>query len=245
MTAVPLLECRDLGVTYGDVVALHGCTFEAGRGEFVGIIGPNGSGKSSLFKSLAGFVAHSGEVFLEGVCCHREPRTRIACIPQRSDVDFEFPISVGQLVTSGRRPYHRWFQRPSAQDRLIATEALERVGLGAFEHRSLSELSGGQAQRVLIARALAQQADVLLLDEAMSGVDFAATESLVELFAELARSGALVMVSTHDLGLARHHFDRVIALNGAVIADGSPHEVLTLETLERVFGSSPHRHADD
>ena len=231
------LAAESLGVHYGNFEALHDASFEIGRGELVGVIGPNGAGKSTLFRALAGFVPHSGEVVLDGVCCHHRQRTSIAFIPQRADLDMDFPISVGQLVLSGRRRFRRWFGRPSAADKAAVVDALAEVDLDGFAQRPIGTLSGGQAQRAFLARALAQDADIILLDEALSGVDVPTTLELFDLFHKLAARDVTIMISTHDLGLARHRFHRCIAINRTICGDGLPETVLDPATLDAVFGS--------
>ena len=231
------LAAESLGVHYGTFEALHDASFEIGRGELVGVIGPNGAGKSTLFRALAGFVPHSGEVVLDGVCCHHRQRTSIAFIPQRADLDMDFPISVGQLVLSGRRRFRRWFGRPSAADKAAVVDALAEVDLDGFALRPIGTLSGGQAQRAFLARALAQDADIILLDEALSGVDVPTTLELFDLFHKLAARDVTIMISTHDLGLARHRFHRCIAINRTICGDGLPATVLDPTTLDAVFGS--------
>ena len=232
------LAAEDLGVSYGPLAALHDVSFEVGRGELVGIIGPNGAGKSTMFKALAGFVPHRGEVFLDGVCCHHRQRTSIAFIPQRADLDLDFPITVGELVLGGRRRFRRWWGRPTSTDRDAAAMALAEVDLAGYANRPIGTLSGGQVQRAFLARALAQDADVLLLDEALSGVDAPTTEELFELFDRLAARGVTILVSTHDLAIARRRFHRCIALNRTVQGDGPPSVVLDTDILDATFGSA-------
>ncbi len=223
---------------YGGRAALVDVSFGVGRGELVGVIGPNGAGKSTLFKALAGFVPHTGEVFLNGVCCHHRQRTSIAFIPQRADFDLDFPITVGELVLGGRRRFRRWWGRPSAADHDAAAMALAEVDLAGYDRRAIGTLSGGQAQRAFLARALAQDADVLLLDEALSGVDAPTTEELFELFDRLAARGVTILVSTHDLAIARRRFHRCIAINRTIQGDGPPSVVLGTEILDATFGSA-------
>jgi ABC-type Mn2+/Zn2+ transport system ATPase subunit len=232
------LRVEGLGVRFGDVEALHDVSFAAGHGELIGVIGPNGAGKSTMFRAICGLVTHSGSVSVDGVeCHHRLDRLGTAFIPQRNDVDPDFPITIGELVLTGRRRFHSWWRRPSPVDKAAAAAALEEVGLAGLEHRSLSALSGGQGQRALLARALAQEADHLLLDEALSGVDQPTTEELFDLFRALCDRGTTILVATHDLALARRRFDRVLAVNHTIQADGEPAEVLTPDTLDATFGS--------
>lgn len=235
----PLLRLSDVGVRYGDRVALAGVSFSLQPGELVALIGPNGAGKSTLLKAVVGLVPHSGFVSVQGHECHHRPdRLDLAYVAQHSAVDRLFPITVDEVVRSGRRRFGRWWRRDSAADIGAARAALERVGLGDRGAARLSELSGGQVQRVFVARALAQEAKVVLLDEAMAGVDRPTTLTLLDMLHQVTASGAAVVVAMHDLALARRHFDRCLAVNGALIADGPPEEVLVGDVLESVFGAT-------
>jgi ABC-type Mn2+/Zn2+ transport system ATPase subunit len=235
----PLLRLSDVGVRYGDRVALAGVSFLLQPGELVALIGPNGAGKSTLLKAVVGLVPHSGFVSVQGHECHHRPdRLDLAYVAQHSAVDRLFPITVDEVVRSGRRRFGRWWRRDSAADIEAARAALERVGLGDRGAARLSELSGGQVQRVFVARALAQEAKVVLLDEAMAGVDRPTTLTLLDMLHQVTASGAAVVVAMHDLALARRHFDRCLAVNGTLIADGPPEEVLVGDVLESVFGAT-------
>ena len=233
-----VLGAVDVAVSYGDVQALSPSTFSVTAGEFVAVVGPNGAGKSTLFKALAGFIDHDGDVVVHGEQCHHLERQAIAYIPQQSDVDLRFPITVAEVVMAGRRRFHGARMRVTQEDRDSVNHCLEQVDLAEMNTRSLSTLSGGQVQRVLLARALAQEADVLLLDEALSGVDTRHTEELISLFRQLCAQGTSILVSTHDLALVRSHFSRCITLNGRIIGDGSPEREITGERLEAVFSRS-------
>jgi manganese/iron transport system ATP-binding protein len=234
-----VLEVIRLGVTYGHAVVLDDVSFAVGRGELIAVIGPNGAGKSTLFKAICGLVNHTGEVEVNGVHCHsRTDRMDIAYIPQRSDSDITFPITVGELVLAGRRRFHRWYARPSWHDRTEAQRMLALVDLTGMEHRSLNQLSSGQLQRAYLARALAQEASVLMLDESLSGVDQPSTAELFEVFERLVEHGSTLLVATHDLALARRRFSRCLAVNRRLLGDGAPDVVLTTDTLDRTFGSA-------
>lgn len=234
-----LLSVDRLGVSYDDVVALAEVTFEAGAGETIAVIGPNGAGKSSLFRAIVGLVPHRGAVALNGAHCHHQrDRMCAAYIPQRSDVDMNFPITVGQLVLSGRRRFVPFGRRPRQTDREAALECMQRVGVDDLAGRPIGTLSGGQAQRAFLARALAQEAHVLLLDEALSGVDQPRTEQLLDVFNALRDDGVTLLVATHDLALARRRFDRCLAINRRLVADGDPQTVLGGSELDAVFGSA-------
>ena len=231
-----VLEAIGVSVSYGGPrPVLTGATFALGAGQLAAVVGPNGAGKSTLFKALAGFVDHDGDVVVHGEKCHHLERKAIAYIPQQSELDLRFPITVEEVVMAGRRRFHGRRMRPSGEDRVKVRACLAQVDLTDQGERPLATLSGGQVQRVLIARALAQEADVLLLDEAMSGVDSSHVTELLQLFGDLCAHGTAILVSTHDLGLVRQQFPRCIAVNGAVLGDGDPAVELADERLERLF----------
>jgi ABC-type Mn2+/Zn2+ transport system ATPase subunit len=239
VTQSAVLEVIELGVSYGDTVVLRDVSFAVGRGELIGVIGPNGAGKSTLFKAICGLVNHTGEVEVNGVHCHsRTDRMDIAYIPQRSNNDITFPITVGELVLAGRRRFHHWYARPSSHDRDEAVRLLELVNLSGMEGRSLNQLSSGQLQRAYVARALAQEASVLMLDESLSGVDEPSTAELFEVFERLVLQGSTLLIATHDLALARRRFSRCMAVNGRLLGDGPPDVVLSSDVLDRTFGSA-------
>ena len=233
-----VLQAIDLAVSYGDTTALSSSSFAVGAGELVAVVGPNGAGKSTLFKALAGFVDHDGDVVVHGEHCHHLERKAIAYIPQQADLDLRFPLSVSEVVMAGRRRFHGRRMRVTREDTARVATCLSQVDLAGMESRSLSTLSGGQVQRVLLARALAQEADVLLLDEALSGVDTRHTEELIALFADLCARGTSILVSTHDLGLVRSRFTRCLAVNGQVRGDGEPSIELEGAKLEALFSHS-------
>jgi ABC-type Mn2+/Zn2+ transport system ATPase subunit len=233
-----VLQAVDLAVSYGDTTALLSSSFAIGAGELVAVVGPNGAGKSTLFKALAGFVDHEGDVVVHGEHCHHLERKAIAYIPQQADIDLRFPISVDEVVMAGRRRFHGTRMKATKTDTTRVTECLAQVDLAEMHDRLLSTLSGGQVQRVLLARALAQEADVLLLDEALSGVDTRHTEELIALFAGLCASGTSILVSTHDLGLVRSRFARCLAVNGRVMGDGTPSTELEGPNLEALFSAT-------
>lgn len=233
-----VLQAVDLSVTYGDTRALSYSSFSVRAGELIAVVGPNGAGKSTLFKALAGFVDHEGDVVVHGEHCHHLERKAIAYIPQQSDLDLRFPITVNEVVMAGRRRFHSRRMRATAADSATVTSCLQQVDLAGAESRSLATLSGGQVQRVLLARALAQEADVLLLDEALSGVDTRHTDELISLFTSLCSRGTSVLVSTHDLGLVRSRFTRCLTVNGKVLGDGAPSVELSGDKLERLFAAT-------
>jgi ABC-type Mn2+/Zn2+ transport system ATPase subunit len=238
MSSDKVLQAVDVAVSYGDTKALSYSSFAIEAGELVAVVGPNGAGKSTMFKALAGFVDHEGDVVVHGEHCHHLERKAIAYIPQQSDLDLRFPITVSEVVMAGRRRFHGRRMRVTSVDKDTVTACLTQVDLAGSEDRALSTLSGGQVQRVLLARALAQEADVLLLDEALSGIDTRHTDELISLFTSLCVNGTSVLVSTHDLGLVRSRFTRCLTVNGKVLGDGSPAVELAPEKIERLFGST-------
>lgn len=233
-----VLEAVNLAVRYDDNVALGSSSFSVTAGEMVAVVGPNGAGKSSLFKALAGFIDHDGDVVVHGEHCHHLERQAIAYIPQQADLDIRFPITVGDVVLAGRRRFHGRRMRRTAADTAHVATCLAQVDLVGAESRSLATLSGGQVQRVMLARALAQEADVLLLDEALSGVDSRHTDELVSLFGDLCANGTSILVSTHDLSLVRKRFSRCITVNGRVLGDGAPQKELDGSRLDALFGAT-------
>jgi ABC-type Mn2+/Zn2+ transport system ATPase subunit len=240
LAAPPALAVDGLGVRYGRRQVLAHVEFSVGRGELVAVVGPNGAGKSTLFRAICGLVEHSGRVVFGGVHCHHhQDRSPTAFIPQRSELDPEFPITVAELVMSGRRRHRSWWQRPGPADRQATARALETVHLRGRERDPVGTLSGGQLQRALLARALAQEADIVLLDETLAGVDSPTTEELFGLFRRITGEGRTILVATHDLAVARHRFDRCLAVNGRLVADGAPETVLAGASLEATFGSGP------
>lgn len=242
MTAIahPLLRATGLGVTYpGGHRALSNVSFSIGEGELVAVVGPNGAGKSTLFRAISGLIGHDGSVEICGVHCHhRRDRLGAAYVPQRNDLDLDFPITVGQLALSGRRRFLALGRRPGPSHRRAARATLDQVGLAPLAHRPLTSLSGGQAQRAFIARALAQEAQLLMLDETFSGVDRVRTEELFDLFDQLTAAGTSLLVATHDLELARRRFDRCLAVNGHLVGDGHPCQVLDTAGIRAAFGSA-------
>jgi ABC-type Mn2+/Zn2+ transport system ATPase subunit len=231
----PALQTRELTVRYGTTLAVDRVTLSVDPGELVALVGPNGAGKTSLLRAALGLVRHRGEIVLHGAACHARRRVNLAFVPQRQEVELDFPITVEQLALTGRRAQHRFWRRPSRTDRQAARRALARVGLDGHERRTLAELSGGQAQRAFLARALAQEADVLLLDEPFVGVEPRTADALLDLFAALADAGAALVVTSHDLALVRRRFARCLALRTRLVGDGAPEQVLSAAGVERIY----------
>lgn len=235
----PALEVDGVHVSYQGRVALNDLHLRVNAGERLAVVGPNGAGKSTLFKAAAGLLnPDRGAIRIFGA-----PPRRHACIAyvvQRSEVDWSFPVSVADVVMMGRVREMGFFHRPRAEDRAFVRGCLERVGLQSLAHRQIGELSGGQQQRMFIARALAQQAELMLLDEPFTGLDLTTQEGILSLLDELSRSRVTALVATHDLHLAATHFDRVLLLNHRAIACGTPDEVFTQANLVETFGGHAH-----
>jgi len=229
-------EAHNLTVSYDKQPVLWDVDFEIPKGKLVGIIGPNGSGKTTLLKAAMGILApDSGYVRIFEKDINRA-RERMGYVPQRQSVDWDFPTTVMDVVAMGRYRKGKLFGRLSKADREIAKTALERVDLWEYRNRRISDLSGGQQQRTFIARALAQQADLYLMDEPFVGIDAASEGAILDLLREMRNSGKTVVLVHHDLHTALEFFDWVILLNTRLVAAGPMEEVLTEENLKTAYG---------
>ncbi len=236
MVETPSLAVEGVTVKYGTFPALDDVTFQAERGTLMGVVGPNGAGKSTLFNAIAGLLhVDAGRITVRGRSDDR--RAALAYVPQREKVNWRFPVTVHDVVMLGRHGRSRWLRWPGRRDREFVKECLERVGMWVHRSDLMTELSGGQRQRVFVARALAQEAEVLLLDEAFSGVDIGAQEGLVEVLRALRGEGKIVLMATHDLTNMSERFDRVLCLNHHVCAYGAPSEAFTPDVLEELYGA--------
>ena len=234
-TNQPILDVSHLTVRYNGYVALQDITFHLHEGERIAIVGPNGAGKSTLIKVVAGVLQpQSGEVNVFG----SRPRSHVCIgyIPQRSQVDWTFPVSVADVVMMGRSAKLGPLNWPHKRDWDMVHHALETVELTNLASRQISQLSGGQQQRMFIARALAQEAELMLMDEPLTGLDTPAQEDLLKLLDRLKSENVTVMVATHDLDQAASHFDRIMLLNHRLIALGEPNEVLHTDNLLQAYG---------
>jgi len=233
------IEARGLTVTYRNgFTAVRDASFELDPGTICALVGINGSGKSTIFKAIMGFVRPSaGEVRLCGLPVGEAlKRNIVAYVPQSEDVDWNFPVLVETVVMMGRYGHMNFLRMPSRADRYKVDEALERVGMSAYRSRQIGELSGGQKKRVFLARALAQEGRIILLDEPFTGVDVKTEAAIVGLLRELRASGHLMLVSTHNLGSVPEFCDRTVLIKGTVLAYGPTVETFTQENLERAFG---------
>lgn len=241
----PLLELTDVTVTYGApgsgaVRALNRASLQVAPGSICGLVGMNGSGKSTLFKAIMGVVPASGSVRIDGLApCEARKQGLVSYVPQSEDIDFTFPVSVRDVVSQGRYGRLGITRRLGAADRAAVDTALERVGLTDLAHRQIGNLSGGQRKRVFVARGLAQEARLLLLDEPFAGVDKKSEAMLVSLFKELRADGAGVLISTHDLANLADLADTAVLLRNEVLLTGDPATVLAPENIVRAFGMNP------
>ena len=234
--AAPALEVRRLTVSYSSRPALWDADAVIPSGTLSAIVGPNGAGKSTLLKAAVGLLPlDAGYVLIDGHPS-AEALDRVAYVPQRDEVDLDFPISVREVVEMGRYRSAGWIRRLSSADRARVDEALERVRMTGFADRQIGELSGGQRQRVFIARALAQDAPVMMLDEPFSGVDARTESALLDLLSEFRHEGRTVIVVHHDLGTVRSRFDWALLLNVRTVACGPVGESLSGESLKRAYG---------
>lgn len=232
----PSVEVHNLTVSYNKKPVLWDIDFTLPEGQIIGIIGPNGSGKTTLLKSLMDLIpSDSGFVQIFGKPLDRS-RERIAYVPQRETVDWDFPASVMDVVLMGRYRKYNILKRISKRDREIAEEALQQVNLLPFANRQISQLSGGQQQRVFIARALAQQADLYLMDEPFAGVDAATENAILELLTTMKQEGKTMIVVHHDLQTAWEYFDWFVLLNTRMVACGPKEEVFNKEMLSEAYG---------
>ena len=235
----PILDVRNLSVHYNGRLALEEITFHLHQGERIAVVGPNGAGKSTLFKVVSGVLPPtSGEVSIFGSRPGRH--VCIAYIPQRSQVDWNFPVNVADVVMMGRSAKLGPFNWPHKKDWDHVHHALETVELSNLATRQISQLSGGQQQRMFIARALAQEAELMLMDEPLTGLDTPSQEGLLNLLDTLRDQHVTVMVATHDLEQAAQHFDRILLLNHKIISFDSPDKVLQTENLLRAYGGRLH-----
>ena len=239
MSAGAGITARGVNVTYRNgVTALTDASFEIPTGTITALVGVNGAGKSTLFKAIMGFVpAARGEITVLGMPAREAlRRNTVAYVPQAEEVDWTFPVLVEDVVMMGRYGHMGFFRRPGAADRAAVSDALARVGMADFRKRQIGELSGGQRKRVFLARALAQEGQVILLDEPFTGVDVQTEEAIIALLREMRDEGRVMLVSTHNLGSVPEFCDRTILVKKTVIAYGLTEDIFTHANLERAFG---------
>lgn len=233
------LSVANVTVTYGNGhTAIRDASFQLPRGTICALVGVNGSGKSTLFKSIMGFApVTDGDVqILNRPVREVLKENLVAYVPQTEDVDWNFPVLVEDVVMMGRYGHMGFFRRPRQIDKDKVTEALERVNMRGYRHRQIGELSGGQKKRVFLARALAQEGEVILLDEPFTGVDVKTEDTIITLLRALRDEGKVILVSTHNLGSVPEFCDRTVLVKGTVLAYGHTQEVFTQDNLEKAFG---------
>lgn len=234
----PVFEAHQLNVNYDKTPVLFDISLAVPKGELVGIIGPNGAGKSTLIKTALGLVKPiSGTVEFFGEPLNKV-RRQVAYVPQRESVDWDFPITVRDLVVMGRYGQLGLFRFPTKEDYKACDHYLEKVGMLSFADRQISQLSGGQQQRVFIARALLQEANIYFMDEPFAGVDLATEKAIMDILRQLKSLGKTVFVVHHDLNNVESYFDSVIMLNMRLIACGKVSENFNAETLYDTYGKS-------
>lgn len=232
----PALELHDLTVSYAKKPVLYGVDIQVPQGALVGIIGPNGAGKSTMIRAIMGLTPLSGgwvRIFGESF---EKNRQRVGYVPQREQVDWDFPVNVMDVVLMGRYGRRGWLRRVTKEDKKIAEESLDKVGMLPFCNRQIANLSGGQQQRVFLARALAQQSDLYLMDEPFAGVDATTERAIMTLLQDLQSQGKTILVVHHDLTTAKEYFDHLLLLNMRLIAFGKTQDAFTVEQLQKTYG---------
>ena len=233
----PPLVVENVSVNLGGVEVLREVSFSVEEAALIGVVGPNGAGKSTLFNTIIGLTQPvCGCVSIFGDQS-RGMRGKVAYVPQREQVNWRFPLTAQEVVTLGRNRRLGWLRRPGRRDRDIVRASLERVEMWDRRDSLISELSGGQRQRVFVARALAQEADMLLLDEAFSGVDVASQEGLVAVLLSLRDEGKTILMATHELTSLARRCDKLLCINGHVCAYCAPDEAFTPAVLEELYGA--------
>jgi len=239
MTHTPhRLEIENASIGYGEKIVIHDLSFQVPHGARVAVVGPNGAGKSTLFKALVGILpVHSGQILIHGqsLGTHKDC---VAYVPQREDVDWRFPVTVRDVVMMGRYGQIGWWSRPSKTDKQIVHKSIDQMGIADLADLSIGQLSGGQQQRAFLARSLAQEPHILLMDEPFTGVDATTQEVTFGLLDHLQSQQVTTIISTHDLNLAATRFDHILLINHRLIAYGSPQQVFTKENLAAAFGNS-------
>lgn len=232
-----MLTITNLTVGYDQTPILKDLAVEFPPEQITGIIGPNGAGKSTLIKAITNLVAaQSGDIQLNGQPV-KQQLNKIAYVQQRADLDLDFPIDVGQVVLTGTYPQLKLFQEPSKKAHEAVDRALAEVEMLPFKKRQFSELSGGQLQRVFVARALVQEAEVLILDEPFVGIDLASETQIMQILRRLTRLGKTIIIIHHDLNKVMTYFDNLVILNHGIIANGPTESVFTQKNISQAFSA--------
>ncbi|QDT63478.1 metal ABC transporter ATP-binding protein [Calycomorphotria hydatis] len=235
--AIAPLSVRELTVAYRQKAVLWDVNFDMHPASLTAIVGPNGAGKSTLMKAVLGLLTTRGGRARFWDQKLKDVRGRVAYVPQRTSVDWDFPVTAQQVVAMGLYRQIGWLRPVTRKYKQMADAALERVGLSGLGDRQISQLSGGQQQRVFLARALVQDADLYLMDEPLAGVDAATERAIIELLRELRSEGKAALVVHHDLNTVTDYFDHLLLLNMRVIAAGAMDETFTVENLRQTYGS--------
>lgn len=236
METQSVISVKGLSVSYENKRALTNIFLEIDKGLIHGVIGPNGAGKSTLFKAILGLLEpNSGVITIEGKPIEDQSKI-VAYIPQKNDIDWDFPATVMDIVLMGRYPHKKIFQRINDSDRAKAIEALDAIDIENLKNRQIGSLSGGQQQRVFIARALCQDAEIFLLDEPFVGVDITTEEKIIQILKTLSSKGKTMLVVHHDLATVERYFDKVILLNQRLVAHGPTSSTFTKDNLAKAYG---------
>lgn len=236
ISKTPALSVSSLTISYGDNFVLSDCSVTIPQGVMLGIIGPNGAGKTTFIKSILELIPKkTGEIFIGGQTL-KDARSKIGYVPQRSTVDWDFPLTVFDMVLMGCYGKLGWFRRPGQCEKEAVHQALNAVGLSVYANRSIGELSGGQQQRAFLARALVQDAHLYFLDEPFAGVDAPSEKIIIELLKDLRDQGKTIIVVHHDILTAPVYFDWALLLNKTVVACGPIDQVLTQSHFAQVYG---------
>ncbi|PSF38300.1 manganese ABC transporter ATP-binding protein [Aphanothece hegewaldii CCALA 016] len=231
-----MLEVNDLTVSYRNSWAVQDVSFCLQPGQMTGLLGPNGAGKSTVVKAVLGLIPKASGIVRYASRPLKRQLKKVSYVPQRSQIDWDYPVTVENVVMMGRIPATGWFRKPDRNSYNIVRDALERVGMWNYRQRQIGELSGGQQQRVFIARALAQQANLLFFDEPLAGVDSQTETIIFDVFQELKSEQKTLLVITHDLGESLEHYDQLLLLNKSLIAVGAKKDVMTQENLKKAYG---------
>lgn len=230
-----VLTIKDLSVSYERKRVLTNIFLDVKGGHIYGVIGPNGAGKSTLFKAMLGLIeVNTGSILIEGRPVE-DMRKKLVYVPQKDEVDWQFPATVSDIVLQGRYPHKKIYQSLSKYDHNVADEAMQNLGISHLAKRQIGELSGGQQQRVFLARALCQQADIFFLDEPFVGVDITTEERIIRILQVLAKEGKTILVIHHDLSTVENYFDHIILINQRLIASGETKTTFTPQNIDATY----------
>ncbi len=230
-----IIEVQNVSVSYNNLKACENISFSIDKNQIIGIIGPNGSGKSTLVKAIMGLIKIDDGIIKIMDKPIYKIRKKIAYVPQRSNIDFDFPISVEEVVMMGRYPHMLWWKKANNKDKKIVKDSLNMVGVYEKRKNQIGELSGGEQQKVFLARALAQEAEILFLDEPFAGIDIASENKIMDILKKLKKEGKTLFVVHHDLNKAGNYFDIIILLKNKLIELGEHDKVLNINNLEKVY----------